>query len=284
LARGRAIAGGPQSTEDIGLEASVFTLNKMEPGLIKAEGNEKMLSERNTVIEEEAGAVDKPKKQIVTFAAGAGAGLNLSFTESDRMTRPGFSAGFAEELMFINRIGLVFTQYFSQTKYDGGKYPYVHGMPVCPSKYTTTVSSVDFGVDLKGNIIHKPRWNWYLKAGVNNVVKIKEQYEYYYPEVDTVVVEPPLPPKTNFNGTIEALALDNSGLQQTDPVYPADIAMSGNKRYHLAFRFATGFDIVLTSRIFLQLEAGHSFTQAIVGKYDKRWHSHEFHGRVFYRF
>ncbi len=258
-----------------------FALASIEAGVIKLD-DEKNLAERNALSDDTA-PKHKPQRKIVTFVLGGGAGMNFSFIDATRWTNPGYTVDVAQEIMFINRIGIAFTQGYSERKYDGGQYPCPSGTLNCPTSYNSTVRSVDFGVDLKANLIHKTKWNWYVKTGIINTVKLKEEFNYSYPQTDTIT-SPTLPLQTNFNGGSfsEAMQDNLSGLDKAD--YPSDLTVSGIKRYHIAFHSATGFDVALNSKLQLQFEAGHSFTQPTVGVDDKRLHSIGVNGRLFYRF
>lgn len=264
---------------------SVFALASIESDLINLNNEEKFLGEKSALTDD-ALPKHKPKKQIVTFALGGGAGINFSFTDASRWTKPGYTVDVAQEIMFINRIGIAFTQGYSVRNYDGGQYPCPSGTLNCPTSYNSTVRSVDFGVDLKAILIHKTRWNWYVKAGVINMVKLKEEFSYGFPQTDTIM-PPTLPPKTNFNGSSsftanEAMHNPLAGLDAGS--YPPDITISGVKRYHIAFRSATGFDVALNSKLRIQAEAGHSFTQPIVGVENRRLHSISINTRLLYCF
>ncbi len=261
---------------------TISALASIESDFISLTEEEKIFVER-TALSDDALPKHKLKKQIVTFALGGGAGINFSFTDATRWTKPGYTVDVAQEIMFINRIGIAFTQGYSVRNYDGGQYPCPSGTIDCPYSYNSAVRSIDFGVDLKANLIHKAKWNWYVKAGITNTVKLKEEFTYSYPQTDTII-PPTLPPQTNFNGGSfnEAMQDNSSGINNS--TYPPDLTISGVKRNHIALHSATGFDVALNSKLQLQVETGYSLTQATVGVDDRRLHSIGVNGRLFYRF
>lgn len=262
---------------------TVSALTSIESGFIKLSNEEKIFAEKST-LSDDAMPTHKSKKQIATFAMGIGAGMNFSFIGAGSLTKPGYAVDIAQELMFINRIGLSFTQGYTLRKYDGGQYPCPSGTIDCPYSYSSVVRSMDFGVDIKANLIKKTKWNWYVKAGIINTVKLKEDFSYQYPQTDTII-PPTLSPQTNFNGGSlhESLQDNGSGLNNNSGYLP-DLTISGIKRYHIAYHAATGFDVALRPNLHLQVEAGESFTQPAVGAENRRLHSIGINGRLFYRF
>lgn len=264
----------------------VFALNRIESGLLRADDEEATIRSVKEALNGDALPSRKPKKQIVSFVMGAGAGMNFSFTDPALITKPGYSIDVAEELMFIKRIGIALSQSYVDRRYDGGAYPCPEGVEGCPYAYSSSVKSVDFGIDVKATLVNKARWSWYVKAGVVNTVKIKENFSYSYPEIDTITPPPTttLPPQTNFNGTSMDIMFESQSLSLTADAIPApDLTISGVKRYHLAYHAATGFDIALTPIIKMQLEAGHTFTQPIVGDANNRLHSFGVNGKMLFR-
>lgn len=251
------------------IEAGFINLNDEKNGI----ATKKALSDNAT-------SKHKSKKQIVSFAIGAGAGMNFSFTGAGSLIKPGYAAGIAQEIMFINRIGLSLTQSYTERKYDGGQYPCPPGTTDCPYSYTSTVRSVDFGADIKANLLHKTKWNWYAKAGIINTVKLKEEFSYNYTIIDTIA--PNLPPQTNFNTGATNEAMDNLGSSRTD--YPPDLTLSGAKRYHIAYHAATGVDLALKPNMRLQTEAGYAFTHAKAGVPGRHLHTICLNTRFLYLF
>lgn len=229
----------------------------------------------------------KKKNPVAEFAIGTGAGINFSLTDAARWTKPGYSVDLNEEVMFLKRIGVSLTQSYTVRKYDGGNYPCpVSGYSGCPNTYSSTVKSFDFGVDAKANLIQKSKWGWYVKAGIVNAIKFREEFEYHYPDYDTIIPpQPTLAPQTNFNGsnTNEAL-FDNAMTGGVNYVESPDLTISGAKRYHLAWHFATGIDYRISSRAGLQFELAHTFTKPTAGADDKRLHSPGVNGKFCYLF
>ncbi len=231
----------------------------------------------------------KKKRKVFEFALGVGGGPNISFIDASYLTKPGYAAGISQEFMFIDRIGLALLESYVIRRYDGGNYPCPAGYVNCPESYASDVKSFDLGIDLKVNLIHKPRWNWYAKAGVVNVFKLKEIFEFTYSDIDTVASPPGETTQTNFNGSTNSLVanqdaytgftLPNAFSPNPEPL--PDLTISGAKRFHPAYHFATGFDVALNSRIKLQFETGYSFTKPAVGADEKRLHSIGLNGGVF---
>lgn len=257
----------------------------IESGFIDLSHEGKFLAAKNAT-SDAAVPKHKQKRQIVTFALGGGAGINFSFINAARWTKPGYAVDLNEELMFINRIGIALSQGYTERKYDGGQLPCSVGALDCPYSYNSTARSVDFGVTLKANLIHETKWNWYIKTGIINIVKLKEGFSYDYPQTDTLH-SPALPPKTNFHGggfnnTNESLNDQNAGLDARSA--PFDLSVSGAKRGHIAFLSATGFDIALKPNLNVQMEVNHSFTQPTVGVNNKRLHTIGVNARCFYLF
>lgn len=263
----------------------IFALNSIESGMIQIDGEATGIPAVKNALNGDAIADQKPKKQIVSFVMGAGAGMNFSFTDPALITKPGYSVDLVEELMFMKRIGIALTQSYADRRYDGGAYPCPDGVDDCPYSYSSNVRSVDFGVDIKANLVNKTKWSWYVKAGVINSVKIREDFSYHYADVDTITPPPTtLPPHTNFNGTTEEIMFDNQSFGLTaDPIMAPDLTISGAKRYHIAYHATTGFDIAISPMMKMQLEAGHNFTQPIVGDGDKRLQSFGVSGKLLFR-
>jgi len=261
-----------EMTENITEEASAAEiLASRNAGLIATiSDNEQMLSTK------EIPFAGKKKRKVFEFAFGAGAGIDFSFIDSKNLMKPGYAAGISQEFMFIDRIGLVLTESYVHRRYDGGEYPcnQMTGSR-CPLSYDSDVQSVDFGIYMKANLIHKARWNWYAKAGVINVLKLKETFDYTYQDADTVPLPSPLPTQANYGSAPDAFENFDSAIGgvQTGKQPLPDLTISGTSRFHLAYHAATGFDVALTPRMKLQFEAGYSFTKPTVGADDKRLHS-----------
>jgi len=228
----------------------------------------------------------KKKNPVAEFTIGMGAGINFSLTDVARWTKPGYSVDLNEEVMFLKRIGVSLTQSYTVRKYDGGNYPCpVSGYSGCPNTYGSTVKSFDFGVDAKANLIQKAKWDWYVKAGIVNAIKFREEFEYHYPDYDTIIPPPNLAPQTNFNGSSSGESLfDNTTAGGLNYIEAPDLTVSGAKRYHLAWHFATGIDYRISSRAGLQFELAHTFTKPTAGADDKRLHSPGVNGKFCYFF
>lgn len=228
-------------------------------------------------------SVFRKKKKMFAFAWGAGAGPVFSFIDPNYLSRPGYTNGLSQEFMFVQRVGLVLSESYAHRKYDGGQYPCPPGLD-CPQSYSSSVKSIDFGIDVRANIIHHARWNWYTTAGVIHVVKLKETFEYHYPEIDTVPLPNPhsLSPATNFNGGGQSENFDAITGGLSGAAMEPDLSISGTKRYHIAYRFATGFDVALNSIMKLQFDAGYSFTKRTVGEKNKRLQDIGVNGRMLF--
>ncbi len=229
------------------------------------------------------------KRKVFEFGLGLVAGTNVSFIDASYLTKPGYAVGLSQELMFVNRVGLVIGESYSLTKYDGGNYPCPAGYSNCPNGYSSDVKSFNLGIDLKVNIIRKPRWNWYAKAGMVNVFKIEELFEFRYPDADTIAPPPVPSTQTNFNGLNDssfedALVVTAPNAFAPNPEPLPDLTISGAKRFHPAYHFATGFDVKLSARVKLQFETGYSFTQPTAGPDNKRLHAIGLNGGFFYTF
>lgn len=245
-----------------------------EPKLPSLEGMESLTNKKGKVFE---------------FGLGLLAGANISFIDAAYLTKPGYAVGIAQELMFVNRVGLVLSESYAVAKYDGGSYPCPSGYANCPNGYSSDVKSFNLGIDLKVNIIQKPQWNWYAKAGVTNAFKIEELFEFRYPDMDTVAPPPVPSTQTNFNGSNDASFEDALGVTAINAFAPnpeplPDLTISGAKRFHPAYHFAAGFDVKLSARVKLQFETGYSFTKPTVGPDDKRLHTIGLNGGFFYTF
>lgn len=262
----------------------VWALNSIESGMIQIDGEATGIPAVKSALNGDAILAKKPKKQIVSLVMGAGAGMNFSFTDPALMTKPGYSIDLAEELMFVKRIGIALTQSYTDRRYDGGAFPCPDGVQNCPYSYSSTVKSMDFGIDIKANLVNKTRWSWYVKAGVINTVKIKELFTYHYPQIDTVTPPPTLPPQNNFNGGTMEMTFDSGfGLSINDAKETPDLTISGDKRYHIAYHAATGVDIAMNPRMKVQFEAGHCFTQPIVGEANNRLQSFGVNSKLLFR-
>ncbi|HXH19801.1 MAG TPA: hypothetical protein VNJ07_12040 [Chitinophagales bacterium] len=255
------------------------TVAKLNAGLIHTPASDEIQMPSH----EETAFVVKKKRKVFEFALGAEAGTSISFISANHSLKPGYSVGLSQELMFIDRIGLALSESYSQRKYDGGQYPC--NQPAgfqCPVSYTSDVYSIDFGIDVKASLIHKARWNWFVKAGVANVLKLKETFEYAYLDIDTIPPPPGLPTQTNYSnspGTSENFDSALGGNTASEPL--PDLSLSGAKRFHPAWHVSTGFEVMLNSRLKLQVETGYSFTKPTVGADDKRLHSVGMNGGIF---
>ncbi len=232
----------------------------------------------------------KWKGGLVKFGIGIGAGMPLAFTEASNGVNPGYAVGLSQELMLWNRVGLVVAESYAKRNYDGGYYPCPPRATGCPDSYTSSVSSFNLGINLKVNLIVKPRWNWYVKGGITNVFKIEESFAYNYPVIDTVPTTPPpvLTTQNNFTaGSLTPESFDAAVGGITSPpnsTLPPDLTISGIERYHPEFNVATGFGVSLNKQLGLQFEVAHSFTQPIVGSNDYRLHTLELNGKLIYFF
>ncbi len=268
----------------------IFTVGLLTLFSLKSIDNRHSIQAANALADADNTLLKTKKKHAVSFAIGAGAGMNLSFIHAANLHRPGLVAGITQELMFVNRIGLSVSQLFSQINYDGGRFPCDKSSGIdCPYSYSSQVQSFVLATDLKVNMLRKSRWNWYAKAGIHHYFKLKETFRYHDIQVDTIVnPNPPvLPSQTNFSGSSslsESFDASFGGPLQSGAYGFPDLNISEAKRYHPMFHFATGFDILLNKNLFLQLEAGHSFTPPTVGSENKRLQNFGVNGRVMYRF
>lgn len=229
--------------------------------------------------------LESEKRKVVSFALGFGGGFNQSFLKSESLTKPGYQAGLTEELMFIDRIGLSFGQGYSQRTY---KVSDVHcnyfSADQCPLSYQSTIKAFEIVIDVKANLVHKEKWDYYVKAGFQHNFKISETFDYQYPSIDTVLNPPNLPSQNNFNSTASASTeFDLSGGLNTKS-YIEDFTISQNKRYHGAFHFATGFDYRIRNRFALQYELGYYGSLPKIGAQEKHLQAIGFDTRFLYRF
>lgn len=271
----------PVSGETIMPDQSAEMLARQNTQLIQADVNDyaRILSL------ERIESVNTKKRRVFQFTLGAGAGPLISFIGTGSLTKPGYTAGLMQEFMFLKRIGLVLTEAYTLRKYDGGNYPCPAGYINCPSSYTSQIQSVDCGIDLKANLIHRAKWSWYAKAGITHVLKVKEIFKFTYTDIDTIAPPPRQSTQTNFTSApapefdSAVLGVPNALAPHREPL--PDLTISGDKRFHPAYHFATGLDVSLNARLKMQLEAGYSFTQPIVGDNDRRLHTPGCSGTIF---
>ncbi|GIV34670.1 MAG: hypothetical protein KatS3mg031_2205 [Chitinophagales bacterium] len=232
----------------------------------------------------------KFRKTKVRFATGAGMGSSASFIASGQQIYPGYKAALTQELMFVERVGLVTEEAYLFRKYDGGRYPCPEGAIGCPDSYTSSVRAFALSIHLKVNLINHPRWSWYIKGGITNVIKLEETFDYSYGSSDTIPV-PPMPTLSghnNFNSGMTTEGFFDSASSFTSSpsgqIAPPDLSISGARRYHPEFHTATGAEIWLSPVWALQIEAGYTLTRRTVGPNDYRLQTPELNGRVVYYF
>jgi hypothetical protein len=224
----------------------------------------------------------KPKKGKVKFNIAAYSGLAYTRTDPSTWAKPGFNAGIATEMMIKRRVGISIGVGYTVMKYGSKDVQANYEGYQAPESYTSEIKAVEIPLDIRVNMLNKGRWSLFAGAGINNIIKLSESYDYVLAPVDTLVPEPPRTPPgtTNLGGNAvgenaefdTANGVSGGGLESSNAFYA--------RRYLPVGRVTVGVEYAISKVFSLQAAPIFSLSLPYVGIQDKRVYSLGFDARV----
>ncbi len=273
-----------------GIEKIIFKHEAMEfIGVKNAETNE------TTIV--------APNKKKVHYALGiSGIVAATTVGQQENVTHnffsePYYAVGFANEVQFGKRLAITNAFQYGKNYFEINN-PRNNTFETQPEKYSCAITMLNISVGVKFNIVAKEKFSWYVHAGLNNHIKLNENFEFLVYSVDTTLPNPePLPTnvsvETNLSGGLnaqyEATTEDFSGIgnvRNTD-VYinnTSDFSINNAKRYYTSAYIATGVAYLLRNKWHFFAEPTYQFSINNIGIQQKRTHHLGISGGMLVRF
>lgn len=229
-----------------------------------------------------------PNKKKVHYALGI-SGIVAATTVGQQenathnfFSKPYYAVGFAQEVQFGKRLAITNAFQYGKNYFEINS-PRNNTFETQPEKYSCAITMLNIPVGVKFNIVAKEKFSWYVHAGINNHIKLKENFEFLIYPIDTTQPNPtPIPTnvsvQTNLSGGLntqyEAATEDfaTSGNVRGADVYinnTNDFSINNAKRYYASAYVATGVAYILKNKWHFFVEPTYQFSLHPIGIQEK---------------
>ena len=256
LVKDQAPANGTASSEALaqtvtaGERAKLTDPISMEPILTYEfpNGNEKT----DEVMQKEDGGdvnLKKLKKNIFNYSLGVEANISgvtlghqtgASITDAFSHT-PSYMVGFTHDFMFFKRFAITNSILFSQTSFSvfGAKTTYATNL----ASYSSNITELAIPIGVKVYAVSKPKFRFYISAGIINHIKLKETFTYRYND-NASAGAGYLPSQNQFNGNQDPAI--TASLSSAYGYYGAyDVSINQGRRYYVSFCASAGAEFIV---------------------------------------
>jgi hypothetical protein len=241
------------------------------------------------IAEEDKETIKAPRNKKVHYALGV-SGIVAATTVGKQehathnfFNKPYYAVGFYHEVLFGKRISITNGIQYGKNYFEIYK-PLNNTFETQPEKYACDITMLNIPVGLKMNMVAKEKFRWYVHAGINNHIKLKEHFEFLvYPPVDTTQPNPdpdPIPTnvsvQTNLNSNndvqYESMDFSSSGgnSNRNNIATTNDFSINNAKRYYVSAYVATGVEYILKNKLHFFLEPTYQFSINPIGIQERR--------------
>jgi hypothetical protein len=239
--------------------------------------------------EEDKESIKAPNKKKVHYSLGL-SGMVAATTVGQQennanyfFSKPYYAVGFYQEVLFGKRVAITNGIQYGKNYFEVTN-PRNNTFETQPEKYTCNITMLNIPLGIKYNVVAKEKFRWYVHAGINNHIKLKENFEFLvYPPVDTTQPNPipdPIPTnvsvQTNLSGgnaQYESLNADfSSGVSVNSSTIntTADFSINNAKRYYASAFFATGVEYILKNKWHFFVEPTYQISINAIGIQERR--------------
>ena len=239
--------------------------------------------------EEDKETIKAPNKKKVHYALGL-SGMVAATTVGQHennannfFKKPYYAVGFYHEILLGKRVAITNGIQYGKNYFEVTN-PRNNTFETQPEKYTCNITMLNIPLGIKYNVVAKEKFRWYVHAGINNHIKLKENFEFLvYPPIDTMQPNPiPDPVPTNVslqtnlsggNAQYESLNADfSSGVSVNSSTIntTADFSINNAKRYYASAFFATGVEYILKNKWYFFVEPTYQMSINAIGIQEKR--------------
>jgi hypothetical protein len=236
----------------------------------------------------------KLKKKVFNYSLGlaaniTGATLGPQTGANAFYQIPSYMAGLTHEFMFFKRFAITNSIQFSQTSYKvyDAKTSYQTGLDY----YTSKITEIAIPIGLKVYAVSKPKFRFYVAAGVINHIKLKETFDYSYhhtsgsSNLDSLFS--PYPSQTYFpggGGKIPAMSFANNSPNAAFESGTSDFSINKGKRYYASFYASAGAEFIVQKHVVFFTEPLFYMNLEKVGIQDKYKYNLGLSGGIRYQF
>ena len=218
----------------------------------------------------------KLKKKFFVYSVGAAAnitgttlGYQTGATAADVFDHsPSYMVGLTHDFMFFKRLAITNSILFSQTSFKvlDAKTTYPTGL----SSYSSNITELTIPIGVKAYAISKPKFRFYMAAGVINHIKLKETFNYQYNNAFNIFTGTGglLPSQTQFTGNQDPAAFANS-LSHSSYYSTYDVSLNHAKRYYASFYTSAGAEFIVQKHFVFFAESLFYMALQKVGVQDK---------------
>ena len=206
----------------------------------------------------------KLKKKIFVYSMGVAANITGATLRHQTGAKagdvfassPSGMAGLTQDFMFFKRFAITNSILFSQTSFKvlDAKTTY----PIGLSKYSSNITEMAIPIGVKAYAISKPKFRFYIAAGIVNHIKFKETFNYQYNNnnVATNLTGGLLPAQTPFTNVGQFDAFYNSNTPNSNYYKSTyDVSINHGNRYYTSFYASAGADFILKKHYVLFAES-----------------------------
>ncbi len=238
--------------------------------------------------EEDKTTIKAPHKKKVHYALGISgivAATSVGRQQGDSpffFHKPYYAAGIYHEVLFGKRIALTNAFHFAKNYFEISN-PNNNIFIKQPEKYTCDITMLNIPLGLKYHIVSKEKIRWYVHAGINNHIKLKENFEFTIYPIDTLMPSAEVIPtnvsvQTNLNGGSNAQFesqdfASGSGYSRNNTIATTnEFSVNNARRYYLSAYFATGVEYILKNKWHFFVEPTYQFSINAIGIQERRVH------------
>lgn len=194
-------------------------------------------------------------------------------------TLPSYSIGFTHDLLFANRFAISNSILFSQSSF------WVSGVrseafTPAPISFRCRMTEIAIPIGIKVYPVAKPKFKFYLSAGVINHIKLQETFRYAsyaQPSNNFNDVKNTYPTQTSFNGSgngaVESYDMNlnaGSSTMTSVSVNTNEFSINNAKRYYASFYAGAGVEGIIKNRWILFAEPSFNMTLQKIGIQERR--------------
>lgn len=240
--------------------------------------------------EEDKETIKAPNKKKVHYAFGV-SGFIAATTVGNQenfsrtfFSKPYYAVGFAHELQFRKRIAVTNAFQFSKNYFEIYN-PQNNTFEIQPERYSSSITTLNIPLGIKYSLVAKEKFKWHVHVGINNHIKLKENFEFLIYYVDTTQPNSTSLPtnvsaQTNLSGGSTQYEASFEDFSSTGNVRNADtfinntsdFSINSAKRYYASAYVATGVTYILKNKWCFFVEPTYQFSLNSVGIQQKRIH------------
>jgi hypothetical protein len=238
------------------------------------------------IVEEDKETIKTPHIKKVHYALGV-SGIVAASTVGKQehathifFNKPYYAVGFYHEVLLGKRVAIANGIQYGKNYFEIYK-PLNNTFETQPEKYACDITMLNIPVGLKMNMVAKEKFRWYVHAGINNHIKLKENFEFLIYPIDTAQPNPdPIPTnvsvQTNLSGgnnaQFESMDFASSGgyTRNNTVATTNDFSINNAKRYYVSAYVATGVEYILKNKWHFFVEPTYQFSINPIGIQEKR--------------